>query len=377
MPRRWVSCFKRRSFEHKELVGAGGQAADATTAALREFCDRIRLLHREAGGPTVDSLAADPSIPLRRSQLYDLLAGRIRRPPDWTVVSSIVNACVRYSASRGRTGLLATDLDDWRREHLALVSLCDAARQSAPNPDLTHDHPANTALRESDAVIVQHQEVVTFRLHQADGRGAAHVGYITGDVRHVRCADVWVNSENTDMAMARPTEFSFSAVVRYLGSVRDADGAVVDDIVYRDLERQVGARRPVPPGTALVTSSGELRHTHGVACIVHVAAVEGAPGAGFRPVADLASCVRSALRAAETTHETPPAARVLFPLLGTGMGGAPVQPTAETLLNAAAEYLCASDPHARIRTIYFLAYTPQERDACATVLAAMPGAMRD
>ncbi|HYT88023.1 MAG TPA: hypothetical protein VEL76_04830, partial [Gemmataceae bacterium] len=56
------------------------------------------------------------------------------------------------------------------------------------------------------------------------------IGLITGDIQNVRKdVDVWVNSENTNMQMARPFENSISGVIRYHGSEK-AEGQVTDTI---------------------------------------------------------------------------------------------------------------------------------------------------
>jgi len=39
---------------------------------------------------------------------------------------------------------------------------------------------------------------------------------ITGDIQNIKEIDVWVNSENTNMQMARHFERSISAIIRYL-----------------------------------------------------------------------------------------------------------------------------------------------------------------
>jgi hypothetical protein len=55
-------------------------------------------------------------------------------------------------------------------------------------------------------------------LYRAGVRGEErYIGIVTGDLFRVRCAEVWVNSENTAMRMARVDEFSVSAIIRYQG----------------------------------------------------------------------------------------------------------------------------------------------------------------
>ena len=62
---------------------------------------------------------------------------------------------------------------------------------------------------------------------------ACRIGVIPGSINHVRIADTWVNSENTDMEMSRFNEFTISGIVRYLGARRDATGAVTEDVIAK------------------------------------------------------------------------------------------------------------------------------------------------
>jgi O-acetyl-ADP-ribose deacetylase (regulator of RNase III) len=202
--------------------------------------------------------------------------------------------------------------------------------------------------------------------------GPAHspcqIGVIAGSIRRVRCADIWVNSENTDMEMSRITEFSVSGIIRYYGARRDEAGRVTADLIADELAAKVGDRRPVAAGTAIVTGAGQLLGSHNVHYIVHVAAVHGEPGAGFRQVRIVDRCVTAALTEAERlAGDAQPVRTILFPLLGTGVAGAEAKPTVSVLLDAAVDYLLAT-PDTRLRAIYFLAYTPDELDAFEDVL---------
>lgn len=198
------------------------------------------------------------------------------------------------------------------------------------------------------------------------------IGVMTGTIRRVRSADVWVNSENTDMEMARITEFSVSAIIRYWGSIRDGSGRVVDDVVAAELARRVGAERPVTPGTVVATGSGELSASNNVRHILHVAAVQGEPGAGYRQVRDINSCVANVLVQCEQLASADPHVRsILFPLLGTGMAGGHVPDTALAMLLAMLDYV-AGHPSTALRTIYLLASTEPEYLAIREVLAALP-----
>ncbi|MER5650398.1 macro domain-containing protein [Streptosporangium sp. NPDC002524] len=195
------------------------------------------------------------------------------------------------------------------------------------------------------------------------------IGFITGDIRRVRCADIWVNSENTRMEMARFEEHSVSAVIRYHGARRDETGHVVDDRIARELTQKLGQSGQVAPGTAIATRSGDLRETNGVRFIVHVATVQGQPGTGYRQVRDIGHCVAKALETAERLASTDPTLRtILFPILGSGVGGAEPVGTLRTLVGETLDHLVAVQ--GGLRTVLFLAYSAKDLAACRVAFPA-------
>ncbi|WP_306214291.1 macro domain-containing protein [Actinoplanes sp. RD1] len=214
----------------------------------------------------------------------------------------------------------------------------------------------------SRPAILPYSETFRYRVANA----TAELVVITGDLRRVTCAEVWVNSENTQMRMARVEESSVSAVIRFLGADRDGSDRVVADRIADELEAAVAGRRPVAAGTAVVTGAGNLTARNGVRHVVHVAAVRGEPGEGYRPVADLGRCVTNALLAAEELG----AATILFPLLGAGSGGGSPGPTAQVMAGAAVDHLTARP--GPLRKVHLLASTAVERDACRRVLGKLP-----
>src|SRR5213075_1390495 len=117
-------------------------------------------------------------------------------------------------------------------------------------------------------------------------------------------------------------------------------------------------KRPVAPGTVIATGAGELVRTHNVQHVIHVAAVHGEPGAGYRQVSDVGGCVRNVLTVAEELDPLP-LRSVLFPLLGTGAAGADVRDTAESMVAAAMDHL-VDHPDTGLRRIQFLGYTRRE-----------------
>jgi O-acetyl-ADP-ribose deacetylase (regulator of RNase III) len=198
------------------------------------------------------------------------------------------------------------------------------------------------------------------------------LGVMFGDIHRVRSADVWVNSENTDMQMARVTEFSTSAVIRYWGAERDRSGRVRKDVVADELALRVGPHRPVAPGTVVVTGAGALGASNNVRHLIHVAAVSGEPGAGFHQVRDIGWCVTNVLvQATELARDDPCVRSILFPLLGTGMAGAAIKPTARTMLLAMVDHL-RQEPDTPLRLISVLAYSERERALTDQVLRELP-----
>lgn len=337
-------------------------SSDDLGTALRQFCGSMRDLRKAAGGPTVESLDADTTIPLRRAHIYATLAGRIAKPPSWKFVEAFVRRCEAYAAAHNVHIDGTTDLGEWEREYKKLVQLWERRSREQQSADAT----ANRYGRPNGRVLTV-QEITRHIVRAGDG--VLHkIGVVTGDIRQVRCANIWVNSENTEMDMARVHEFSISAIIRYEGARRDGRGRVADDLIANELTSKVAGHRPVEPGTVVVTGAGELHTSNGVRYIVHAAAVHGEPGSGFRQMSEIGRCVSNALL---TTEHLPmlddePTA-VLFPLLGAGSAGGDLTRTANLLIHAARNYLRAA-PSTRIESVFFLAYTDLELKACQTAL---------
>lgn len=206
------------------------------------------------------------------------------------------------------------------------------------------------------------------RTYQVTGLPGRYAGIVCGDLRRVFCADVWVNSENTEMQMARFEEFSVSSIIRYEGAVRDEAGRVIDDCIADELARKLRGRRPVPPGMAITTGSGELRR-NGVRYVVHVAAVQGEPGSGFRQIREVGRCVTNVMAEVDRIGDRSPPRTILFPLLGTGQGGGELRPTVAAMIGAVIDYFAAT-PGTAITTVFFLAYTDVELAVCEEVFGA-------
>lgn len=209
---------------------------------------------------------------------------------------------------------------------------------------------------------VESIEIHRYLLAEVPAGSTRYLAIVTGDMRRVRCAEVWVNSENTDMQMARCQEHSISGLIRYESARRDGSGRVVDEPVLHELNRQTAGKRPVPAGTVIVTGAGGLGRL-GVRHIAHVATVHSEPGGGFRQVGEIGRCVTNVLVEINGSGSGGSAKSVLFPLLGVGQGGGDVRHTAETMANAVVDFLTTA-PKATVEMVYFLAYTDAELAAC-------------
>lgn len=202
---------------------------------------------------------------------------------------------------------------------------------------------------------------------------AKQVIIATGRIQGLNNVDVWVNSENTNMFMARVTEHSVSATIRFLGAKREGQ-RVIDDQIADELALTMSKRKfdTVAPTEVVVTGAGELENSHHVKRIFHVASVEGTPGYGFRPVQGIDECVTNALKEAssEDCRELN-LKSIVFPILGTGTGGGDVSEVAPKLLAQAVSFL-ADHGDGTIEKVYFLAFTEYQLKICREVLGTLP-----
>ncbi len=320
---------------------------------LVDLFRRLRQARKLSGGQLAVKTGLSPSY------ISDVLRGWRAPSPD--VAMKVTNA-------------LGGSLDElaWASrlaEELAELNQFNRRRQGSQTPG----EPVRRAGREP--AVLEYSEVRRYQVGGLAARAERYLGIVTGDIRRVRCAEVWVNPENTEMEMARFSEFSVSSIIRYEGAVRDDLGKVISDRIADELTRKVAGRAPVLPGTAIRTGPGELTR-YQVRYIVHVAAVRGEPGAGFKQIREVGRCVTSAMAEVDKLNEQPPVSTVLFPLLGTGQGGGDLKATISALTGSAIDYF-ASVPRTRITTVYFLAYTDIELAALESLLSTSDRMLRD
>lgn len=191
---------------------------------------------------------------------------------------------------------------------------------------------------------------------------------ITGDIlsRNEKI-DIWVNSENTNMQMARFYDQSLSAAIRYHGAKKDENEELLEDTIAIELEAAKGKRTTVNPFTVLKTGGGALTKTHGVKKIFHVATTIGIPGSGWTSVPKIEMTIPKCLQMADTSEEV--FTSIVFPMLGTGVGKLNVYEIAPKLINSAINYL-SSKPDSKIENVYFMGWNGKDLEACKLALDA-------
>jgi hypothetical protein len=224
----------------------------------------------------------------------------------------------------------------------------------------------------------------TYELAAAPGR---FVGYRSGDIANFkehRAIDYWVNSENTQMEMARFSEGAVSATIRRCGAMDpDPRSPGFDDTIYRLLREARGNRLVVDPGEVLITAPGRLAETHGVKALLHAATVYGIPGRGFKAFDDdvLCNCLQTVLEKAREMAQGADLARqgrsIIVPMFGTGQARQEPTQIAGLLINRLVEVLGgfgATVPDAPdLREAYLLAFT----DAQVDLLKRLFGVLED
>jgi O-acetyl-ADP-ribose deacetylase (regulator of RNase III) len=246
-------------------------------------------------------------------------------------------------------------------------SIRAALQTNDADSPITDDHRRLAREPQPIEIVEQHR----FRLALHPNK---RICLITGNIRRQRGIDVWVNPENTNMQMARYYERSLSANIRYWGAVKDQGGQVVDDVIARELREIKGDRElSVEPGTVWVTGSGELRTSNNVKKIFHAATVRGVVGGGYEVVPNVWDCVTNALQHLDEERREDDSLRtILFPMLGTGVGGGDVTKVAPKLIEEAIAYL-VSHPESGIQMVYFSAWTRRDLNVCLATLQGASG----
>lgn len=212
--------------------------------------------------------------------------------------------------------------------------------------------------------------------YEIKARPETRIGLITGDLQGIKDIDVWVNSENTNMQMARFHDRSISGVIRWLGAIKKRNGRIEMDAIAYELSQVMDGEGEVEAGTVLPTSSGELARSHGVKKIFHAAAAVGQISRGYRPITDISICVRRALELMDDVEfKEAGLETILFPLIGAGTAGAGVDDAVDMVIQTSLAYLDRT-PNSRVKGIYIIARVQQHRDSGVAALNRIAGLRR-
>jgi ADP-ribose pyrophosphatase len=236
-------------------------------------------------------------------------------------------------------------------------------------------------LKERLALLpVEHAEVATpteFYVKPADKRASpAHlnkiIGYMTGDILNVTSVDVWVNPLNTDMLLDRFSDHTVSAVIRSHGAEKYPSGRIKVDTIGEALRAELGGRNFVKPAKIVTTTAGALTQSNNVKRIFHVATSKGEIGENVNTdLQTIEECVDNVLTEFERDGRY---RSVLFPMLGTGDDGLPVNQVAPLMFARALEFFRAR-PKSALKAIYFLAFSAGDRDVVEQVALSLQDAL--
>lgn len=238
------------------------------------------------------------------------------------------------------------------------------------NDSPVHKHLPDLVIRERLRPIIETERIE----YEVTDRPGTRIGLITGNLENIKGIDVWVNSENTNMQMARFHERGVSSVIRWLGAEKKRSGRLKKDTIADELRAIMDEDGEVETeaGVVLTTGSGELARTHQVKRVFHAAAVDGQVNQGYEPIPDLSVCVRAALALMDAPElEGEGLETILFPLMGTGNAGGSIAESMEMLVDTSLAFL-DNNPRTSVKGVYVIARIPKHRDSGIAVLDARP-----
>jgi len=195
----------------------------------------------------------------------------------------------------------------------------------------------------------------------------------TGGIHSVRDIDVVVNSENTDMLLARFYERSLSGTLRYMDAVKGMDGRVIQDCLAESLAKVIQENTihlPVQAGIVIPTKTTGLQE-NGIRYVFHAAAVQGSVQAGYEPVTtQISTCIENIFITLERINkelanvkDALPLQSVLMPLIGAGTAKLSPQESADIMLPQIIQSLESSPS---VKKVYILAFIESHRSAMRT-----------
>ena len=253
------------------------------------------------------------------------------------------------------------DMESVAKTKLKIIEYIGEGLKAETSDSLVHDV---LSLRiNTQPKVLKETKTIEYNIQNTPGK---FVCIITGDIQKIKGINIWVNSENTNMQMARFFDLSVSSVIRYLGSEKSPAGVVTKDFIADDLKTIVGSQNTVPPATIIATTSGQLEASHQVKYIFHAASVSGALGYGYTPIPNLEDCVSNSLDLA-ASGDFENCSSILFPLMGTGTARGDLSLTVGPLIDAAIEHL-RLNPDQMIKRVNFVSRSEEELNACLNFL---------
>ena len=297
---------------------------------------------------------------------------------------------ITHNIDLGRGPALLAELND----ALELAAEKTRRRQTAVLGDLWERRRRQRRKAEDN------QRASSFVLTLPKGSVAVHVA--SGDLARVRNVDAIVNSENDYMQMARFFESNtVSSMLRRRGSrIR---GGRFEDVIQHELDWQLRGRgRPVQAAEVFPTSAGgpdsDLARLNKARVILHVAAVQAVAAENrvvpFRQPHQIISSVRAVLSALGTINESSGVfskprspqrveqenmagsgmgelTSVIFPLLGTGTGGAAAADVIDPILDGITGFLSEEENESLLRTLQDIYISALYEDDVRVVTAAL------
>lgn len=330
-------------------------------------CDEIKeagTIHQDMFRHiATDELAIVDITTLNPNVFYEL-GVRHALKPALTILIQQRGAIVPFNIQSERIILYPSESGSYRETRKTIQSFIENGLNSN-RPDSPIFNLLQDVRKDPKTERITKLEEYIYRLKEQPQKS---VRIITGDIRERRGIDVWVNSENTNMQMARFYDRSLSAVIRYEGALKDENDEVLEDTIANELAAQLRGRHSVTPGTVYVTGPGALKQSRGVKKLFHAATVYGVPGSGYQTMQEVEKCVTNVLRRMDHPQLQADELRsVVFPMIGTGAGGGKVDVIAPLLIEAVLTYLCAN-PESGVERVYFSAWNYHDLEACMRTL---------
>jgi hypothetical protein len=332
-------------------------------------CDEISkagMIHKDMFNHIYNSDIAIVDISVLNANVFYELGMRHALKKSVTVIIKSKNTPIPFNI----TGMRLIEYDEENTESQKITKLEIQNFIKNGLKDRQTDSPifdaiANLTVRTKE-VFIQKSECIEYKISNESSK---IIGLRTGNIDKIKDVDIWVNSENTNMQMAKYYSGSISAIIRYLGAKKDITKNIVEDTIQNELEELMGHHTSVNPGVVIPTSSGDLEKTHNVKKIFHAASVNGQIGKGYSPIIEVDRCVREAL---ELTENYSDLKSILIPFLGTGADKGDSEIIIPSLIQTAINYL-EENPECALEKIYFIAIMKSKFDIAKNTLVNLFG----